>query len=52
MACWVLLNGGNQDVVHDDAAYRELHRDLLVAYLDRYVIHAAVQAGSAAAPQR
>ena len=37
--CWVLLNGADQQVLHDYAAYRDAHRQLLIAYLDKYVVH-------------
>jgi tetratricopeptide (TPR) repeat protein len=37
--CWVLLNGADQQVLHDYAAYRDTHRQLLIAYLDKFVVH-------------
>jgi tetratricopeptide (TPR) repeat protein len=37
--CWLLLNGADQQVLHDYAAYRDAHRQLLIAYLDKYVVH-------------
>jgi tetratricopeptide (TPR) repeat protein len=38
LECWVLLNGADQDVVQDYAAYRQAHRELLIAYLNKYVV--------------
>jgi hypothetical protein len=39
LECWLLLNSGDQDVTREYAAYRQGHRDLLIAYIDKYVIH-------------
>ena len=39
LECWILLNGADQGIVQDYAAYRATHRGLLHAYLDKYVIH-------------
>jgi tetratricopeptide (TPR) repeat protein len=38
LECWILLNGADQGIVQDYAAYRATHRELH-AYLDKYVIH-------------
>jgi tetratricopeptide (TPR) repeat protein len=38
MECWLLLNGADQDILHDYPAFREAHRDLLIAYIDKYVV--------------
>jgi len=40
LECWLLLNGADQEIGLDYAAYREGHRDLLIAYIDRYVVRA------------
>jgi hypothetical protein len=39
LECWILLNGADQGIVQDYAAYRATHRALLHAYIDKYVIH-------------
>jgi tetratricopeptide (TPR) repeat protein len=39
LECWILLNGADQGIVQDYAAYRATHRELLHAYLDKDVIH-------------
>ena len=39
LECWILLNGADQGIVQDYAAYRAAHRDLLHAYMDKYVVH-------------
>ena len=39
LECWILLNGADRGIVEDYAAYRATHRELLHAYIDRYVIH-------------
>lgn len=38
LECWVLLNGADQEVAQDYAAYRQEHRELLVGYLNKYVV--------------
>jgi tetratricopeptide (TPR) repeat protein len=37
--CWIVLNGADEGIVQDYAAYRAAHRALLHAYVDKYVIH-------------
>jgi tetratricopeptide (TPR) repeat protein len=39
LECWILLNGADRGIVEDYAAYRAKHRELLRAYMDKYVIH-------------
>jgi tetratricopeptide (TPR) repeat protein len=39
LECWILLNGADRGIVEDYAAYRATHRELLHAYIDKYVIH-------------
>jgi tetratricopeptide (TPR) repeat protein len=39
LECWILLNGADVGIVQDYAAYRAAHRQLLHAYIDKYVIH-------------
>ncbi len=39
LECWILLNGADQGIAQDYAAYRATHRELLHAYVDKYVIH-------------
>jgi tetratricopeptide (TPR) repeat protein len=39
LECWILLNGADQGIAQDYAAYRAEHRDLLHAYLDKYLVH-------------
>ena len=39
LECWILLNGADRGIVEDYAAYRATHRDLLHAYVDKYVVH-------------
>jgi len=39
LACWILLNGADQGIAQDYAAYRETHRDLLRRYLHTCVLH-------------
>jgi len=39
LECWILLNGADRGIVQDYAAYRATHRELLHAYMDKYVIH-------------
>jgi tetratricopeptide (TPR) repeat protein len=39
LECWIVLNGADQGIVQDYAAYRSTHRALLHAYIDKYVIH-------------
>jgi hypothetical protein len=39
LECWVLLNGAGPEILQDYPAYRQGHRELLVAYLNKYVVH-------------
>jgi tetratricopeptide (TPR) repeat protein len=39
LECWILLNGADLGIVQDYAGYRATHRELLRAYIDKYVIH-------------
>jgi tetratricopeptide (TPR) repeat protein len=39
LECWLLLNGADQEVLRDYPAYRDAHRELLRAYIDKYVVH-------------
>ncbi len=39
LECWILLNGADVGIVQDYAPYRATHRDLLHAYVDKYVVH-------------
>jgi len=38
LECWIVLNGADAGIRYDYPAYRKEHRELLVAYLDRYVL--------------
>jgi predicted Zn-dependent protease len=42
--CWILINGADQGIVQDYAAYRDAHRQLLHDYLVRFVVHGGVNA--------
>jgi hypothetical protein len=42
--CWILINGADQGVAQDYAAYRDAHRQLLHDYLARFVVHGGVNA--------
>ena len=39
LECWILLNHADQGIAQDYVAFREKHRDLLHAYMDKYVVH-------------
>jgi tetratricopeptide (TPR) repeat protein len=39
LECWVLLNGADKDVAQDFAAYRTAHRDLMISYIEKFVVH-------------
>jgi tetratricopeptide (TPR) repeat protein len=41
LECWIVLNGADQGIVQDYAAYRAAHGELLRAYIDKYVIHSS-----------
>jgi tetratricopeptide (TPR) repeat protein len=45
LECWILLNGADKGIVQDYAAYRATHRELLRAYVDKYLIHVSQAAG-------
>lgn len=40
--CWILINGADQGIAQDYAAYRDGHRQLLHDYLARFVVHGGV----------
>lgn len=40
--CWILINGADQGVAQDYAAYRKDHRQLLHDYMARFVVHGGV----------
>ena len=40
--CWILINGADQGITQDYAAYRDAHRLLLHDYLARFVVHGGV----------
>jgi len=42
--CWVRLNSTDDGATAGYANYRNTHRDLLIAYLDKYVVHEGVTA--------
>jgi tetratricopeptide (TPR) repeat protein len=37
--CWILINGADQGIAQDYAAYRKDHWKLLHDYIDRFVVH-------------
>jgi tetratricopeptide (TPR) repeat protein len=37
--CWILINGADQGIAQDYAAYRQDHRQLLNDYIAKFVIH-------------
>jgi tetratricopeptide (TPR) repeat protein len=39
LECWILLSGSDGGIRYDYPAYRQQHRDLLVAYIDRYILN-------------
>jgi tetratricopeptide (TPR) repeat protein len=39
LECWLLLNGADREILQDYPAYRDGHRELLTAYLNKYVLH-------------
>jgi hypothetical protein len=39
LECWLLLNGADRDILQDYPAYRDGHREVLIAYLNKYVLH-------------
>jgi tetratricopeptide (TPR) repeat protein len=38
LQCWIVLNGSDGGIRYDYPAYRKEHRELLVAYLEKYVL--------------
>jgi len=42
--CWILINGADDGIAHDYAAYRNEHRQLLHDYISRFVVHGGVNA--------
>jgi tetratricopeptide (TPR) repeat protein len=40
LECWILLDHADQGIAKDYVAYREMHRDLLHAYIAKYDMHA------------
>lgn len=40
--CWILINGADQGIAQDYAAYRKDHRQLVHDYLSKYVVHGGV----------
>jgi len=39
LECFILLNASDMGLRHDYAKYRAAHRDLLAAYVDRYILN-------------
>jgi hypothetical protein len=39
LECWILLSHADQGIAQDYAAYRATHRELLHAYMDKYLVH-------------
>ena len=39
--CWIVLNGADAGIQIDYPAFREEHRDALMRYISRYIIHHA-----------
>ena len=42
--CWILINGADEGIAQDYAAYRDRHRQLLHDYLARFVVHGGASA--------
>ncbi len=42
--CWILINGADEGITQDYAAYRDAHRQLLHDYVARFVVHGGVSA--------
>jgi tetratricopeptide (TPR) repeat protein len=40
--CWILINGADEGIAKDYAAYRDGHRQLLHDYIARFVLHGGV----------
>ena len=41
--CWILINGADEGIAQDYAAYRDDHRQLLHDYIARFVVHGGVR---------
>jgi hypothetical protein len=39
LECWILLGGSDGGIRYDYPGYRQQHRELLVAYIDRYILN-------------
>jgi tetratricopeptide (TPR) repeat protein len=39
LECWILLGGADGGIRYDYPGYRRQHRELLVAYVDRYILN-------------
>jgi tetratricopeptide (TPR) repeat protein len=39
LECWILFGGSDGGIRYDYPAYRQQHRELLVAYVDRYILN-------------
>jgi hypothetical protein len=39
LECWILLNHADAGIAKDYVAFRATHRDLLHAYVDKYIVH-------------
>jgi tetratricopeptide (TPR) repeat protein len=39
LECWILLNHADAGIAQDYAAFRSTHRELLHAYMDKYLVH-------------
>jgi tetratricopeptide (TPR) repeat protein len=37
--CWILINGADQGIAQDYAAYRDGHRQLLHDYVEKFIVH-------------
>ena len=42
LECWILLGGSDGGIRYDYPGYRQGHRELLVAYVDRYILNQSV----------
>ncbi len=40
--CWILISAADQGIAQDYDLYRKAHRQLLHAYMDRFVVHGGV----------
>jgi hypothetical protein len=39
LECWILLGGSDGGIRYDYPGYRQQNRELLVAYIDRYILN-------------